>query len=979
MTRLCTVLALLLTFYSSAEADPSVALKLPDITGKIAGRVTDAATGEPLPGVNVLIVGTTQGSATDLDGYYTIVNVKPGTYTVRVSFIGFRNEVVENVKVIVDKTTRIDFELREEIFEGEEVVVTAERGVVQVDRTTTTAVVDGEQLAALPVTSIGQAIDLQAGVVDGRFRGGRSGEVAYLVNGVPINNAFNNQAAFDVEQNMVASLEVISGVFNAEYGQALSGVVNIVTKDVANKWSGSFLGYVGTLASSKSLEFTRRDAGPGNGLIPDDFNSEEVSFFDAADLDHIKDFQFSAGGPVIQERLGVQASVRYLNDKGYLFGRDLFSPADSSFGLTGSDRDFWIIESTGDGSIVPRRTNERLSLNLTANARISRTINLDYNLFLQDAEQVPYDQYFKYVPDGTNKFQFFSQTHIVGLRYTIGNKSYGSVSYSYLKDTFESRRFDLPDDYDLDYCLNLPGSERLTPANLEECDLDLGGEQVYQTPRLSSLVGVNAFSVGGNWLGSSDEETVTHTLVADFSSQVNRIHLMKAGIQARLHFLNNLSYGIDKSNSTRFTAQISSNPFARTVLDVSPTEFSAYIQDKMEFEGLIVNAGIRFDMFDPDYPIPIDWAQAQFESVPNPCLVIQDPEEKEACFAAPYGEDAGLWQSVLPSGTDIRSADSLFNRVDADRQFQLSPRLGIAFPISSTGVMRFSAGLFFQTPRLNLLYTNPEYEFGQGASAQFGNPSLDPERTLAFEVGLQQGLTENMGLELTLFAKDVRNLTGQEIERTPRGDFAVRWVNTDYGTIRGLTFSLFRRPGSLLSWTLDYTLQFAEGTSSDPGLAFEREIAGLEKILSLERLNWDRRHVLNGTLTLAPYDGFNVTFVGRMRSGEPYTTVRGFVRSTEINNSDRPLQLFSDLRVYYKPKMIKQDVQLFLQVENLFDTRPEFQVYASTGRAEESLEKELFRQNQVQVGGVNTLDEWFFNQDWLGGPRRVSLGLSVRI
>ena len=132
--------------------------------------------------------------------------------------------------------------------------------------------------------------------------------------------------------------------------------------------------------------------------------------------------------------------------------------------------------------------------------------------------------------------------------------------------------------------------------------------------------------------------------------------------------------------------------------------------------------------------------------------------------------------------------------------------------------MRFSAGLFFQTPRLELLYSRSEYEVNPASSSvQFGNASLDPERTLAFEVGLQQGLTEDIGIELTLFAKDVRNLTGQQIERTPRGDFAVRWINTDYGTIRGLTFSIYRRPGSLLSWTLDYTLQFAEGTSSDPG------------------------------------------------------------------------------------------------------------------------------------------------------------------
>lgn len=949
--RFWSVAVIALLFPCLANAAPAETL---DIVGKIAGRVTDAATGEPLPGVNILIVGTLQGAASDVDGYYNIVNVKPGTYAVRASFIGFAARVVENVEVIVDKTTRVDFEMTEEVFEGEEVVVIAERGVVQVDRTTTTAVVSGEELSALPVTSLGQAIDLQAGVVDGRFRGGRSGEVAFLVNGVPINNAFNNSAAFDVEQNMVASLEVISGVFNAEYGQALSGVVNIVTKDVAPKWSGSFLGYVGTLASSEKLEFVNRTTGPGSNLEPSDFESERVSFAEAADLDHIKDLQVSAGGPVIKDRFGIQGTVRYLDDKGYLFGRDLFAPSDSSAGLTSSNRDAWLIQSSGGGEIVPRSTNERISVNVTANVRISRSIKLDYNLFLQHAEQLPYDGYFKYVPRATNTFFFNSQTHIVGLRYTVGTKSFGNVSYSYLSDRFDSHLFDekFPDGYDPG-CNSLTSTERLFPENLARCSLDSRDsdpvrrrERSYQTPRLSSLVGVNAFSVGGNWLGTTEEETVTHTIVADFSSQLNRVHLMKVGVQARLHDLDNRSFGIEKSARTGFTAQVSPSRFSDDRLKAQPLEFAAYAQDKMEFEGLIVNAGLRFDLFDPDYDIPVDWAQADQERIINPA----------------------------------NPADSISNRTPAEIKFQLSPRLGIAFPISSEGVMRFSAGIFFQIPRLNLLYTNPEYEQDPAASStQFGNPALEPERTLSFEVGLQQGLTSDVGLELTLFAKDIRNLTGQQIERTPRGDFAVRWINTDYGTIRGLTLSIFRQPTAPLSWTLDYTLQFAEGTSSDPGLAFQRELTGLEKILSLTRLNWDRRHVLNGTLTLTPYSGFNVTFVGRLRSGEPYTTLRDFVRSTEENNADRPWQFFSDLRVYFKPKVVKYDVQLFLQVENLFDTRPEFAVYASTGRADEALEKELFRDNVVPVGGVNSLDEWFFNQGWFGMPRRVSLGISVGI
>ncbi|MBX2820714.1 MAG: TonB-dependent receptor, partial [Rhodothermaceae bacterium] len=201
-------------------------------TGKIAGRVTDAQTGEPLPGVNVVLVGSTQGAVTDADGYYSIIKVKPGTYSVQASIVGFARYTVQNVRVQIDRTTEVNFSMSEETIEAGEVIVIAERDVVQIDRTTTTSYVDSEQLDVLPVTNVQEAIELQAGVVQGRFRGGRAGEVAYLVNGVPINNVYDRGASFQVEQNMVNTIEVISGVFNAEYGQALSGVVNIVTKDV---------------------------------------------------------------------------------------------------------------------------------------------------------------------------------------------------------------------------------------------------------------------------------------------------------------------------------------------------------------------------------------------------------------------------------------------------------------------------------------------------------------------------------------------------------------------------------------------------------------------------------------------------------------------------------------------------------------------------------------------------------------------------
>ena len=882
------------------------------IYGKIAGRVVDAATGDPLPGVNVIIEGTTQGTATDMDGEYVIIRVRPGTYAVKAQFLGFQTQIISNVEVIIDQTTRVDFRLGEEVLVGEEVVVTAERPIVQIDRTTTTAVVGEEQLEALPVLGINDAINLQAGVVDGRFRGGRSGEVAYLINGMPINNAFNNQASFEIEQNMVSNLQVISGVFNAEYGQAQSGVVNIVTKDIPDKWSGNILTYAGTKVSSRELAFLNRTAAAGNTLTVDDFTTETYTYSELASLRSLTDLQFSIGGPLLNERLGLQVTARWLEDDGNLYGRNLFAPSDSSTGLnTGRDPRTWNIESNGDGAFVPMGTNQRLSINTGLTARLSGNTRFEYNLFWQDGKTTPYSHDAKYVPEGLNTGYYGSQTHIAALRYTLGAKSFGQVSYSLLRDKWDNYLFEDPTD------------------------------SRYQWPQKRNLDGQNAFDVGGNDLFTDDQLTVTHTILTDFTSQVNKRHLLKAGMMTRLHNLKNRSFGIERSARTSNLPAVSPDRFADNRLDVSPTEFSAYIQDKMEFTGLIVNAGLRFDYFNSNFDVPAEWRQAQNEQIFDPA-----------------------------------SQDSVSNRIKADPDMQLSPRIGIAFPISSTGVMRFSAGLFFQIPALALLYTNPEYEVNpQAGSVQFGNAALEPERTLAFEVGLQQGLTENVGIELTIFSKDVRNLTGQEIDRTPTGDQVVQWINRDFGTIRGFTFSMFDRPGGTISWTFDYTLQFAEGTSSDPGEAFGRAQSGLEPILSLVRLNWDRRHVFNSTVTVEPIEGLSLTMVNRLRSGEPYTTVRGFVRSTRPNNANRPVQFWTDLRAYYAPPFIERDIQLFLQVQNLWDRANQYAVYATTGSWDESLELEQFRSTGGAVGGLNSLDEYFARPDWISGPRQVSLGL----
>ncbi len=207
-------------------------------TGKISGTVFDGLLNEPLVGVNVIIKELTgYGAATDLDGKYVILNVPPGTYTVKFSMIGFKTVEISEVRVFIDRIIKVDTELEEESYEGEVVLVVATREAVEMDRTNTAAYVNSEEIEALPVTNLTEVIQLQSGVVKGadgalHIRGGRSREVAYMVDGIPVTNTFSQGGGsnVDVETDMVSELQVITGTFNAEYGSAQSGVINIVTK-----------------------------------------------------------------------------------------------------------------------------------------------------------------------------------------------------------------------------------------------------------------------------------------------------------------------------------------------------------------------------------------------------------------------------------------------------------------------------------------------------------------------------------------------------------------------------------------------------------------------------------------------------------------------------------------------------------------------------------------------------------------------------
>ncbi|MBX2821391.1 MAG: TonB-dependent receptor [Rhodothermaceae bacterium] len=870
-------------------------------TGKIAGRVTDALTGEGLPGASVVIkariedgqeitLSALQGSTTDEEGRYFILNVRPGTYAIQASFVGFQSQIKSPIRVQVGLTASVDFELGEATFEGEEVVVVAERSMITVDLTSSSSKISGDDLDNLPVETLADAIQIQAGVTTDlggglHIRGGRSSEIQYYVDGIAIANPFNNALAVPVENNAIEELEVISGTFNAEYGQALSGIVNIVTKEGSEKFIGNFSAQVGDYIST----------------------SDDV-FFNIDDIDPVaqRDFEGFLSGPIIPGRVSFFVSGRVSELDNWLAGQRRFLPSDSA-SFAGNNPDEWLLPQSGNGEIVPMNPSTSYSGQAKITARLTNTLKLSYNLLANRSEGRAYNHFFKLNPDAVPTGFTNSFNHIVKIDHTLGQRSFYTLSLAYYQNDFE--------------------------------------RYVYEDPldsRYASLFGrgsqpSNVFSTGGLAGDHLYRNSNTYAGRLDFSSQVNHSNLIKGGIEVRYHDLNEefLLIDVDPNRYGSFTPQIppltsvSHNQFTR-----NPIEIAAYIQDKIEIQDLIVNIGVRFDYFDAQADQPTDFT---------------DPANR-----------------IFP-----RDPSEAFRKVGT--KTQISPRLGLAFPITERGVIHASYGQFFQIPEFARLYENPEFEVVGNVSSFLGNANLDAQRTDMYEIGVQQQLTDFMAVDITMFYRDVRNLLGSELFETIRGEIYGRYANTDFGSVRGVTVAAdIALPQMGFSAGFDYTYQVAKGVASDPRQAFFDVQGRSQSAVTLLPLNWDLRHSLNVFLNYGK-EGWGGSLITRANSGFPFTPTEFIRRSAliELRNGARYRGTFAvDVRAFKQFKVGRFRPEFYVKVENLFDSiRRDFLPRIDP--------LEIDAHNNTGLDIVNTREEFALNPSVQPVPREIKVGFEL--
>ena len=885
-SSLLLVLAVLIISGTSAFAQ----------SGKISGTVVDAQSGEPLPGANVSIVGTAMGAAASLEGDYYIINVPPGTYNLRAQFMGYQAEVRQGVVVNVNRTSEVNFRLRVSVIEGQEVVVEASKVSQKKDQTSSVRNVGSETMDILPVESVGAVVSLQAGVVAGHFRGGRSNEVNYLIDGLQVTDAlYSSGQSVSLQADAVEEVEVIKGTFNAEYGRAMSGIVNAISKSGSNSYHGSISAFLGNYLTTHDDIYI--------GLKPGEITRRQ-------------DYKAQLSGPIVRDKLFFFLDYRHENNKGQYNGIRYFLPDDISFFNT-DNQNMWYSQRSGDSAYVPMDwgISHDVTAKLTYNA--SRNFKVQGLYIYNQGQGQGYSHYNKYKPDGRSIG--YGNSHMFAL----------TVNHMLSSNLFYEAKAKYNDSWGASYLYENPYDSR------------------YLHGRYDNGTGPG-FAFGGQDRGHSYRNTYELQIKTDLTWQVHKNHSIKTGFDWMNVNVQNTSRTIlnyyelyDPANVDKYRPWVmGDSSLSADIYNKRPLDFSAYLQDKMEFNEMVINLGLRYDYFDPKTTYPTDRR--------NPINLIQ--------------------------GEGIPQTDY----APADPKSQLSPRLGLSYQLGKAALLRFSYGHFFQRPPYAQFYQNNALLVSpQNFGTQQGNPQLNAQKTVQYEIGLWQELARDMGIEVSLFYRDIYDLLSMDVVYTYNQQIYGLYTNLDYGNAKGLEVTY--------DWVIDkfyintnYTLQYTRGNADNPTTTFSRLGSNMDPIPRLIPMSWDQRHTFNTSVGYTTKQ-WSISATGRYGSGTPYTlsplpesSLSGVLLYP--NNAKKPSNYSIDVYGYYRlPLSGGMTMRFELYIYNLLDNLNEYGVYGRTGRAYTNIILPSERANHRS--DFNTIEDNMRNPAMYGAPRMVKFGV----
>jgi len=848
-------------------------------TGKLVGVVTDNDR-EPLIGVNIEIVNSGLGAASGADGFYLINNIPPGEYTIRATYISFNTYEIQAVRITVDQTTEINIKMSEMVMELDETItVVASHELIKKDVTSKRAVVGGEMITdILPVSTINDVVALQAGVVKDEngslhMRGGRTGEVTYMIDGTYVKDPFDNSIGGNVDVEAVQEMEVISGTFNAEYGNALSGIVNIVTKDGSNDFKFKF--------AYESPMLNESPYHKADWMLHTDI----VDGMTAEEKDRYRDFVRREDGTSAYEHVSV-IDGKFSRDKTFVdalgkFNSSLSGPVPFIKNL------FFFVSGTFENRDYTMPYG--FSLNRVLSSKVT------YRPISSLKFQLNYDWSTRWYQSYDHQYKYWNYAEETGSgSYPVWNDQKDRLSFK-ISHTLSNTTF---------YTLSFAKVDNFASREIEERD-------VYWNSETGDLDSTNYITRGyfsgaeGNFRNGDDRywyktESTTYDVDFDLTSQVNRYHQVKFGLEYRRHDMFRHRIGMPPRSTIQF-------------FDKKPDEAAVYIQDKIELDYLIVNIGLRYDYFN---------ANSYYYT--NPGNILMN-----------VTDDSGV-SSLVAAGQETTKS-----------KYKLSPRIGLAHPITETTVFHFAYGHFFQSPRFYDLYRNSDFDDITANDALIGNPGLEPEETVSFEAGIKKQIGNDYSVDVTAYYKDIHNLVSSFYFFEERS--YTMYVNGDYGRVKGLDVTLNKRYSNLFGGSINYTYMIAKGNMSDPSEGysqFREEDAHLRPNRNFY-LDFDKRHTFNLNLgirlpndqgpelfNLYPLQNLAANFVFSAASGLPYTPSSRDPEATVLpeKNSARKAwtnQLDVRLSKVINIKSVKFD--LYMKVENVFDRINVLRVWSRTG------------------------------------------------
>ena len=750
-------------------------------TGSIAGKITDAKNNEELPGVNIILKGTYYGAATDLRGGYKIESISPGNYTIEISYIGFKTMQFTGVRIEAGKTFQLDVKLEESVLTlDQDVVVVGDKPLLDVEETQSKRTISREDIEIAIVENITDLVTQQAGVIKSdnaiHIRGGRSYENAFLLDGVSVQDPLAGTGfGLQLSAAAIEEVDVITGGFNAEYGQATSGVVNVRTREGGSRYSG-FISYKrDNFGERTSPNVFNMDIFEANFSGPDPITSIILPAFGLnipGELTFFANFYGGLSDGITQGYYKPTAEQLYSST----FHGTRFAPrAENSW--------FWLGKLTYKYSPTLKfNYSFNQSVNINQNSQ-SLQSNLEY------VEPSPGYQYeYQNILDNANTFTHKNNYHSFGVTHTLNPKTFYELKVNH-------------------YYTNLraDANGKMWYEYLEPKDITNFPIQYYNTG--SDTIGVipgDGFWDVGNPSTWRDHFVQEFSIRGDLTSFFDEKNKFKAGFNLQFQEMQVIDI---------FRPWIGEFGFNNDMYKVHPALGSFYAQDNINFSGMILNFGLRMDYWFPGKYVD--------DAVENPEVVTIPDETRED-----YKNNSFSWFG--------------------NRRFKarLSPRLGISHPVSDNQTLFFSYGHFSKWPKPHFVYAKLSPANAQSSFQRFGNPNLDPETTVAYELGLRTQFTNDDVLTITAYYKDIFDYISTRTARISSARFAtqrfITYVNTDYARSRGIEVEFKKRIAKWFNGSASFSYAIVTGKSSSADEGVLVLTGDLDETIKEEFVSWDR-------------------------------------------------------------------------------------------------------------------------------------------